>query len=254
MFRVRYYHQLDSTNTYAKRLHAAGNRNPAVILAERQTAGHGRLSRPFYSPGKTGLYMSLYYPCTSLVKDAVSITAATAVAVSQAIEATSNRTACIKWVNDIYLDEKKACGILVEGSLPANGSDTGYIVIGIGINVCMPDAGFPPDIADKATSVFPDSRDAQRRKISLAAEIINRLTEYLLHPEERAFAEEYLARSFLPGRTVQVVSVSGQATDALVVSVEPDFRLRVRYDDGTEELLRSGEVSLRFLKDGRTRA
>ena len=111
----------------------------------------------------------------------------------------------------------------------------------------MPDGGFPADIAKKATAVFPDSQDASHRKIVLAAEIINRLTSFLAHLDRREFADEYITRSFLPGQDVHVIRTErGDTADAKVLAVEPDFQLRVRYQDGSEELLYSGEVTIRL--------
>ncbi len=100
-----------STNTLLKELAGEGEKEGKVLIAEEQTGGRGRLGRKFYSPAKTGIYMSILLRPKLTVDDALFITTSAAAAVAEAIESVTGCEASIKWVNDIYCNGKKVCGI-----------------------------------------------------------------------------------------------------------------------------------------------
>ena len=114
--RIEVFQEIDSTNTEAKR--RASNKSDfikgSLLLAETQTAGRGRLGRTFYSPKQTGLYMSLLFQPDENYVDTSLMTACAAVAVCRALEKWHIK-AQIKWVNDVFVGNKKVCGILTEG-------------------------------------------------------------------------------------------------------------------------------------------
>ena len=112
--RVEYYKTLDSTNNVAKRIIAEGEDDVLLVVGEEQTAGRGRQGKSFYSPGGTGIYMSLVVHPMIELQNAVTATTAAAVAVCRAIESLTDKKPMIKWVNDVYLNGKKICGILTE--------------------------------------------------------------------------------------------------------------------------------------------
>ena len=109
-----YYATVDSTNTEAKRLLNAGYRGNFLVVADEQTAGRGRQGKQFYSPRGTGIYMTVVVHHGRRLQDAVSVTTAAGVAVCRAIEELTDKHPQIKWVNDVYIDDKKICGILTE--------------------------------------------------------------------------------------------------------------------------------------------
>jgi len=212
------------------------------MIAAAQTEGRGRLGRTFYSPDGTGLYMSILLRPTISANEALFITTAAAVAVCHAIERVSDRTARIKWVNDIFCDDKKVCGILTEAALDPETGGLSYAVLGIGVNVCDPQGGFPDELCRIAASVF-GQREGDR--CQLAAAIIDEFfAEYATLSEGR-FIEEYRARSMLCGRQITVKAPSGDR-QATAVEVDEQCHLLVRYNDGTEEMLSSGDVSIRI--------
>ncbi|MBE0601466.1 MAG: biotin--[acetyl-CoA-carboxylase] ligase, partial [Firmicutes bacterium] len=112
---VYVYDTVDSTLSEAKRRYADGERR-FLIAADAQTAGRGRRGRQFFSPKGTGLYLTLALPLSCAVEAAPSITAYAAVCVCRAIETLAGQQARIKWVNDVFIDGKKVCGILTEAS------------------------------------------------------------------------------------------------------------------------------------------
>ena len=121
-----------STNDYIKK---SSNLDSAVVIAKKQTLGRGRLNRTFYSPENKGIYLSILVKPQLETKNSVKITTFTAVAVANAIEKVSGLKTQIKWVNDIFINGKKVCGILAEASQNFKESKLDYAVIGIGINL-----------------------------------------------------------------------------------------------------------------------
>ena len=243
--RVSAFSLLASTNATAKQMAADGAQNGSVVIAERQSAGRGRMGRSFFSPDGTGLYMSLIVRRDMPPEHATRLTTAAAVATAQAIEHISHREACIKWVNDIYLDGKKACGILTEGGFCAASSGMEYAVIGIGVNLAPPEGGFPSDISNIATAVFDCPSAACGMREALAAEILNRLVPMLDDLTSPDILDEYRRRSLIVEQEVLVHRADAPSRTAYAMGVDEEFRLVVRYEDGTTESLESGEVSVR---------
>lgn len=243
--RVSVFPTLASTNATAKQMAADGAQNGLVVIAEHQSAGRGRMSRSFFSPDGTGLYMSLVVRRPLPPTAAVRLTTAAAVATAQAVEAVSGRTAHIKWINDIYLDGKKACGILTEASISPETRLLDFAVIGIGVNVAPPADGFPADIADIATAVFKNADAASGMRERLAADILNRLlpmADALASPDILA---EYRRRCMTTGQRVLVRRAEEDGRAAVALGIDDEFRLLVQYEDGTTEALDSGEISVK---------
>ena len=115
--KLRVYNRITSTNTVLKNMAEEGAEEGLCLIAGEQTAGRGRLGRGFYSPPDSGLYMSLLLRPTLQAADATAVTACAAVAVAGAIESLAPVKAEIKWVNDIFVEGRKVCGILTEASV-----------------------------------------------------------------------------------------------------------------------------------------
>lgn len=236
---------LPSTNEAVKKLALSGEAEGKVIISEEQTAGRGRKNRNFYSPSGTGVYMSLLLRPKISAPESFLLTTAAAVAVSKAIEAVSGKATSIKWVNDVFIDGKKVCGILTEASLSIESGLLDYAVLGIGINVSLPPSGFPEEIAGIATSVFSDSEHSGDLRNRLVGEVLNHFMAFYKHLTDRLFLPEYKNRIFFLGRTVAVLK-ENQQRQATALDVDDHCRLLVRYEDGEEEYLSSGEVSIRM--------
>ncbi len=248
---VKVYGSIDSTNAEAGRLCAeisdVRKLNGTVIIAEQQTAGRGRLGRPFFSPPGSGLYLSIIYAPEKGISSPAVLTASAAVAVCRALKIVYGADASIKWVNDVFLRGKKVCGILAEG---VTNFETGRIdsaVVGIGINI-LP-GSFPPELADVAGAVL-DGGNADTKRSALAAGVITGvLGIYTVGDGGIAAAmEEYRRRSLLTGMTITVSPVINQAEKnytAVVQGVTDDAKLIVKTDDGLVRTLESGEVTLR---------
>ncbi|MDL2281247.1 biotin--[acetyl-CoA-carboxylase] ligase [Selenomonadales bacterium OttesenSCG-928-I06] len=237
---VLIYESLDSTNSHAKRLVIDGIEHGSIIIADEQTAGRGRLGRSFFSPAHTGLYMSLVLRPKRDIYDSVLITIAAAVAVCLVIEELTNESPKIKWVNDVFLDKKKICGILTEGIGDLETGAIESIVVGIGVNLTTAAEKFPAEIKDKAGSVW---RKGVYRNI-LAAKIANnllRLQENLTDPQLIA---EYKSRSFIIDKDILYQK---NGTDYLghVLDINDRGNLVVRTSSEDIIILESGEVTIR---------
>lgn len=237
---VRVVDECPSTNSVLKS-QAGHLPDRYVLIARRQTAGRGRMGRSFYSPEGTGLYMSVLLRPDLAISDLPLLTPAAAVAVCGAVEELAGVRAWIKWVNDIYVDGRKVCGILTESSLDASGR-IDFAVIGIGVNISPPPGGFPQNIAGTAGSVLPGPRPGAPQK--LAAGILRRLFDLLPGISTLDFTPEYRSRSMLSGRDIWVVRGDGRC-QAHVDGVDERCALLVSYPDGSREALSSGEVTVR---------
>lgn len=231
-----------STNTVLKELAESGKRQETVLIARQQTAGKGRLGRSFLSPKGTGLYMSLLlYPAFS-AEESLSITTAAAVAVAGAAEAVTGREAGIKWVNDVYLDGYKICGILTEASVDFESGGLQYAVLGIGVNIREPAGGFPESVRDIAGALYRQD-PPPGTECALAAEILNRFFTFYKELSAKPFLEEYKRRSLLTGMRI-TFSKGREQYAGVALGVDDDARLIVRLDDGTTAVFSAGEVVL----------
>ncbi|WP_195276417.1 biotin--[acetyl-CoA-carboxylase] ligase [Anaerotruncus rubiinfantis] len=233
------YDEIDSTNNAAKLLAKNGAPHGAAVIARRQTAGKGRLGRRFYSPAGSGIYLTAILRPEASVEQSILITSAAAVATARAIEEVSGVQVRIKWVNDLYLDGKKLCGILAESALRPDGG-LAYLVVGIGVNVTS--SAFPPEVADVATSLSAGTgRSIDRNR--LIASVLNHLEAVYGQLASREFMKEYRERSCVIGREVRMIQ-GEHAEQATVLDIDEDARLIVRTADGIKTVS-TGEVSLR---------
>jgi BirA family biotin operon repressor/biotin-[acetyl-CoA-carboxylase] ligase len=243
---------VDSTNTMAKKLATSGDVDLALIVSEEQTSGRGRMGRSFYSPQSTGVYMSLLIKPTFDISKSVLVTTAASVAVCRAIEEILGVHCQIKWVNDIFLGDKKVGGILTEGITDFESGQVEYIVIGIGINYIAPVNDFPEELQHVAGALIPFSSALSHGQTKSRNLIIGAIASQLLQLLERLdpneFLPEYRERSFIIGHPVTFYfHKSGQteARQGVAMDIDGEGGLVVQQDDGDVITLNSGEVTLR---------
>ena len=239
---IFYYPETDSTNTRAREYAKENpeNKTAAVFIADSQTAGRGRLGKSFYSAQGTGIYISfLLYP-NRQGADITKFTPFCAVKLSECVEELADLYPSIKWVNDIYTGGKKLAGILVEGEMDSEGN-VAYLVCGMGINVYK--TAFPREISDIAISI----EEATRKKIS-REKFIARLIEKILSGADDFGTDEifssYKNRLDTVGKSVTVIKPAS-SYNATVKALNPDYSLTLTLPDGREEILFTGEVSIR---------
>ena len=239
---IEYLKKAESTNDIVKKRATQGESEGLVIIACAQTQGRGRMGRNFFSPGDTGVYMSLLLRPKIKPADAVLITTAAAVSVCEAFEKLGVDNPQIKWVNDIFVNNKKVCGILTEASFGADINTLDYAVLGIGVNMYEPENSFPEEIKDIAGAVFSEKSENLRNKF--VAYFINSFFDCYENLESKKHCPSYAERCFVIGKDINVIS-GDSIKPAKALSVDENCGLLVRFNDGETAVLNSGEISVR---------
>ncbi|MGI5058879.1 biotin--[acetyl-CoA-carboxylase] ligase [Treponema pectinovorum] len=254
---VQSFKTVDSTNFEAKRQTLDKVLNRVAFVSGKQTAGHGRLGRVFYSPADSGLYFSLVYRPLGGVKNPALLTAGAAVSVCRAVKELYGEECKIKWVNDVFLNGKKICGILTEGIANFETATIDFAIVGIGINVR--NSNFTGELSKIAGSI-EDIMQSEGKKIPkvprnlLCAKIIFNLLKIYdsYYNGEKIFfknvIDEYRSRSLLKGLTVAVNPIAGGQAEsyvAKVLDISEEAELIVECEDKSIKKLFSGEVSLK---------
>lgn len=238
-WKVHFYDEVDSTNNYAKKLASMGAPAGTVIVADKQTAGKGRLGKSFHSPSG-GLYFSLILRPELPLNDMMAVTACTATAIHQALSENHIHTK-IKWVNDLFLNGKKVCGILSEGSFNAELLRMDYLIIGIGINLHS-DPNLPEELKPIVTDIQTET-GMMLRRCDLIAQILKQLETLIKNIGEHTYLPIYTENSCTLGHRVRVKAEKGEC-DALAVGFAENAGLIVQFDDGTREIIRTGTAQL----------
>lgn len=247
-FNFKIYKTVESTNIIARDMAVNGAESGTVVLAEEQTNGYGRNGKSFFSPYGTGIYMSIILNLKKEKKlfNSSFITTAAAMAVSKSIEEVSNENTQIKWVNDVFINEKKVCGILTEGAFSFEDGRLDYAVIGIGVNVNFPKNGFPKELDNIAASINlkNDTINTQSdmRNI-LIAKILENLYDYYFN--DVVFYEEYKKRSFLIGKKVSI-NINDKEHIVRVLDIDETFALIIEFQNGKIDRVISGSVNYKL--------
>ena len=279
-----------STNLLVKELGAQGAPEGTLMVASEQTQGRGRLGRRFESPKGTGLYATLLLRPELPIAQSLQITILTAVAVAEGIEAaagfvsgtpaaaddTETSAAVlrpeIKWVNDIYLGDRKVCGILAESTLVPGTGRIAYTALGFGINLEEPQGGFTGTAAGVAGALYPYGRMPEGFRERVLAETVNRILMYYDElvsaaddttsdvaasgantapaARELSYMARYRASDYLFGKDVWLlddITKPDNARPAHAVAIDAEGRLIVTLPDGTTEAVVSGDVTVRIV-------
>ncbi len=238
--RIAHYFRTESTNNVALGLIADGAPHGTVILAEEQTMGRGRFGRTWYSEKSSGIYTSIIVRPPLSPAAAAVLTLIAGVAAHHAVGGVTGLPVDIRWPNDLLVNGKKVCGILTEMS--AELDRLHGVVLGIGINVNHRE--MPPELKAIGTSLRMEGGKAYSRAqilVSLLKELERRYRT-LLSEGGGAIASEWArSSSYAEGKRIRVLSNSGEF-QATTAGLDPGGALRLRRDDGREELLVSGEI------------
>lgn len=234
---VQVYDTLESSNRTAKLLALDGAPHGTLVLTAHQSAGRGRLGRVFESPSGKGVYLSV------LLRPAASAQTATigaAVAVCRAVQELCGLELGIKWVNDLYYQGKKVCGILTEAGTDLESGRLEWLVVGIGLNLTSRPEDWPEELRPIAGSLYPGG-PAPVSRAALAGAIARELLG--LCPAFDCL-DEYRTRCFVPGHWVTVCTGT-ESYAAKAVDIDDAGRLIVAREGGRTEALCHGEVSIR---------
>ena len=238
-----WYSSVDSTNTLAKQMAKRGAPHGTVLVAKEQSGGRGRMGRSFLSP-TGGVYLSVILRPVCTPDKLMHLTCATAVAGCKAVENACGICPDIKWTNDLVVGRKKLGGILTELALSADGL-VDYAIVGIGINCCQKADDFPPELRELATSVQAVTGNACS-PAKLAASLIEALWEMDkgLLSQKAEIMDAYRKNCITLGKEISVVR-GESVSHGTALDLDEDGGLVVRFSDGSEKVVTSGEVSVR---------
>ena len=239
--RFHYFESLDSTNHYARLLAERGEPQGAIVIAEMQTLGRGRLGRHWVSPPYVNLYCSVILRPTLAPADAPRITLTAAVALADVIERFGPIAPTIKWPNDILAGGKKIAGVLTEAA--SNSQRVEFVVLGIGVNLNFSLEAMPPEIRERATSLsILTGRNVSRE--AFLQRLIHDLDRCYAILEERGFAvlaPRWDERFDLRGRRVRV-EMTDRAIIGRAVGLDADGALIIALADGGRQRIVAGDV------------
>ena len=234
------YDTLESSNRTAKLLALDGAPHGTLILTSHQSAGRGRLGRSFESPAGKGVYLSVLLRPELPAASAQTTTIRAAVAVCRAVKALCGIELAIKWVNDLYYQGKKVCGILTEAGTALESGRLEWLVVGIGLNLTSSASDWSEELSRKAGSLYPGGPSPVSRA-ALAGAIARELLAVCDDPD---YLAEYRARCFIPGHWVTVCAES-ETYAAKALAIDEEGRLLIERENGRREALRCGEVTTR---------
>jgi len=253
--RITVMEKTGSTNNEAKAFKDLSL--PQIVLANEQTGGRGRLGRTFHSPAGAGLYMSMAFQPDFGLDRAMLTTAMSAVAAARAIERVTGLNPKIKWVNDIYLNGKKVCGILTEAESNFETGRIEKIIVGIGVN-CF-EAALPEELKDIATYLENPQKEFSRNE--LAAAIANEFFGMLADFNKVQMLREYKSRSFILGEQIMIFNPAiarsigrpenrlSEGIRARAIDIDENGGLVIEFLEGRRsremETLTTGEVTVR---------
>ena len=242
------FDEIDSTNNYLKTLSRNGGHDGAVAVANAQTAGRGRMDRPFQSPKDKGIYLSVLLRPELPPARLLPVTAMAGVAVCTAVERICGVRPGLKWPNDPVLGGRKLCGILTEMAFEGETGRLQALIVGIGINVSQTEADFSPDVAKMATSLVQElGRPVSRPALAAALiEELDKLYAALNAGSLSAYLAAFRRDCVNLGKRVRILSPAGEET-AAAIGIDDQFGLIIQDETGAERVIRSGEVSVRGL-------
>ena len=245
--KLTYLATVSSTNDLLKAMAEEGAVEGTVVVAGEQTRGRGRLGRSFTSAAGKGIYLSALLRPELSPQALLPLTGFVAEAMARAILRAAGVRAQIKWVNDLILNGRKLCGILTESAFSAGGCFP-YVVVGVGLNVNYDWADFPEELRSMAGSLKTElGRPFDLAPIAATMiEELDALYGALLSGDTAPYLAAYRAHCLTLRRDVLLLQ-NGIATPAHALDVDESLGLLVRYPNGQQALIRSGEASVRGL-------
>ncbi|MDI6638037.1 MAG: biotin--[acetyl-CoA-carboxylase] ligase [Bacillota bacterium] len=242
--KVLRFAEVDSTNAVARRMAEAGAPEGTCVVAETQTGGRGRMGRTWHSP-PGGLWFSVVLRPAVLPRDIGKLSLVTGVAVTETIREATPLPAMMKWPNDVVVQGKKVCGILVEGRWRDETVD--YIVDGIGINVAVDIANLPPEVQAIAGTLVPPRNPGaaalRERLLELVLEKLGLLYRRFLSGGFLEILEKARVYSDTLGREIEAACPGGLVRGT-AVGIDEDGALVIRTPSGDVRVV-SGDVSVR---------
>jgi len=243
--RFRFFPETGSTNDDLKALAKQGAPHGTILIADRQTGGHGRMGRSFLSPEGVGIYMSVLLRPDCAPTELMHLTCAAAVAMCDAVAEVAGKRPGIKWTNDLVMEKRKIAGILTELSVNPKTGLVDHAIVGIGINCCQAVNDFAPEIQSFAGSLsMVTGREIDRSCLAAAMiQALYNMWDSLFLPRS-VVMNQYRADCVTVGHDVSLVR-GDEIRHGHAIGINDQGALIVRFPDGTAEAVNSGEVSIR---------
>jgi BirA family biotin operon repressor/biotin-[acetyl-CoA-carboxylase] ligase len=240
---IQVFEQTTSTNDVIEMLARDGVKEGAVVFAEAQTKGRGRLGRKWMSPTHKGLWFSILLRPELRPQETTQLTVASATALRRALKTVTGLSAEIKWPNDLLIGGKKVVGILTEMS--AEVDRVRHVILGIGVDVNQDAAEFPAELRKIATSLKIET-GKEISRAELATEILRELDfDYARIGGGKfpAVADEWEAGCATIGKNVSV-QMGARQIRGRAEALDDDGALLVRTEHGHLERIIGGDVTL----------
>ncbi|HZS46056.1 MAG TPA: biotin--[acetyl-CoA-carboxylase] ligase [Blastocatellia bacterium] len=238
---ILWFPSLTSTNDTAKELAESGRAEGTCVIADQQTSGRGRQGRSWYSPAGEALYLSLVLKPSTAAEKLQLITLATAIAAAEtAKQFLLNQAPNIKWPNDILINNRKVCGILVESSF--EGGKVKYVILGIGFNLNQ--TQFPPGINDLATSLrIENGSEYDRQEFALA--LLDRIAHWysiVQNDQTDAVINRWSELSNYANDKSVTIDLGHEQLSGITCGLSETGALRLKTKNGTVTTINAGEI------------
>lgn len=240
--RIYYFPEIDSTNNLAKKLVEQDVEEGTIVIAETQTSGKGRLGRRWESP-KGGIWLSIILKPKLRLKETVKISLLAAVAVAKTIREEFKLKAEVKWPNDVLIDWRKVCGILVEAS--SEGEKAKYVIVGIGVNANIELSDLPAELEETAVSLKEILGEEIDRESFICSLLENFEFYYEAFREGRVsfIIDEWKKLSCILGCWVKIMN--HEEFEGLAEDIDENGWLIIRLKNGTLRKVVSADVTVR---------
>lgn len=239
--RIFHHQEIDSTNALAKQLAARGAAEGAIVVAEQQRGGVGRLRRSWSSP-KGGIWASIILRPLMPPADVPKITLVASEAVARTIEGAIETPTLIKWPNDVMVSGKKVAGILTE--IASGPDEVEFVVLGIGLNADFPVSVLPAAVRGGATTLR-EERGEPIERTQLFRQLLENLEQDYLRLSQgggAALFDNWRARSSTLGHMVTVATLSGKFT-GVAKDIDSHGALVIEIESGEAVTVAAGDVT-----------
>lgn len=241
---LRYLPETDSTNRVAMAQARMGAPTGLVVIADHQTQGRGRLDKKWLSSSGNGLYFSVILRPQLPLEQLGQITLAVGEAVAAALEPLVGEMVMLKWPNDIIISDMKCGGILAESDI--SNLDSPLVVLGIGLNLRQPEAGYPFEIAERAGALADYSSSSLDPGV-LLEDLVTNIDGVLVELEQKgwpAIRKRWQKRDITMARRMTWVTVKGEVIKGISQGIDDQGLLYIRDDSGARHEVLSGDVQL----------
>ncbi|MCR2032801.1 biotin--[acetyl-CoA-carboxylase] ligase [Anaerofustis stercorihominis] len=238
--------ETDSTINYLKNLKEEEKTEGRVIIANSQTSGKGRRGRPFFSPKDSSMYLSLLLKPKLPIEEVNIITIICGLSVVEALKNAAGIDCDIKWVNDIYKDGLKLCGILTEGIISFESGSMENVVLGVGININRPENEEVPEEFKDIIGFVQDFTGKALNRNKIISEFLNVFESKYLNFDKNSLYKEYKEKMLYINEDITYIQ-GNEKIKATLLDLNKDFSIKIKTSDGEIKNFNSGEISIRSI-------